>query len=412
MADEVDVAIIGAGPSGLAAALALREAGVTRLVVIERETEAGGVPRHCGHPPFGVYEFHRLLTGPAYARRLVAQAKAAGITMRTNTTVTALQPGGMIAISDPDRGMTTLAAKRVLIATGARETPRAARLVSGSRPVGVLTTGALQSFIYLHDRAPFERPVIVGTELVSFSALLTCKRAGIRPQAMIEEKDGPTAYALCAAYPRLSGIPLHYATRLAEIHGRDRVESAVIENAAGQRETISCDGVLFTGRFVPASELVRMGPFDLDPATGGPVVDQYGRLSDPAYYAIGNLLRPIETSAWCHAEGRAAGRTIADDLAGKLPAPGNVTRIACGEGLRYVMPQRIVPGNGTASHNALQLRATYPLAGRLILEADGKPVWSKPIRLKPERRYLLPLATLSPYLAAAKLLLRVERASR
>lgn len=412
MADEADVAIIGAGPSGLAAALALRETGVSRLVVIERETEAGGVPRHCGHPPFGVYEFHRLLTGPAYARRLVAQAQAAGITIRTSTTVTALEPGGVLSLSDPDQGMTRLAAKRVLIATGARETPRSARLVSGSRPVGVLTTGALQSFIYLHDRAPFERPVIIGTELVSFSALLTCKRAGIRPQAMIEEKAGPTAFALCAAYPRLTGISLHYATRLAEIRGKDRVESVILETAGGHSETLPCDGVLFTGRFVPASELVRMGPFDLDPATGGPVVNQYGRLSDPAYYATGNLLRPIETSAWCHAEGRAAGRTIADDLAGKLPAPENATVVTCGEGLIYVMPQRIVPGSGAPSHSALQLRAAYPLAGRLILEAEGRPVWSKPIRLKPERRHLLPLAAISPHLSAAKLLLRVEQTSR
>jgi hypothetical protein len=76
------------------------------------------------------------------------------------------------------------------------------------------------------------------------------------------------------------------------------------------------------------------------------------------------------------------------------------------------MPQRIVPGSGAPSHSALQLRAAYPLAGRLILEADGRPVWSKPISLKPERRYLLPLAAISPHLSAAKLLLRVEQTFR
>jgi cation diffusion facilitator CzcD-associated flavoprotein CzcO len=76
---EVDVAIVGAGPAGLAAATQLRMRGVERVVVLDRETEAGGVPRHCGHPPFGIREFHRVLTGPQYAKRLVATAISAGV---------------------------------------------------------------------------------------------------------------------------------------------------------------------------------------------------------------------------------------------------------------------------------------------------------------------------------------------
>src|SRR3546814_11836007 len=63
----------------------------------------------------------------------------------------------------------------LLLATGVRETSRAARLIGGARPLGVVTTGALQSLVYLAGRRPFERPVILGTELVSFSALLTCR---------------------------------------------------------------------------------------------------------------------------------------------------------------------------------------------------------------------------------------------
>ena len=43
-------------------------------------------------------------------------------------------------------------------------------------------------FIIYHNK-PFERPVIIGSELVSFSALLTCRHLGIRPVAMIEENS-------------------------------------------------------------------------------------------------------------------------------------------------------------------------------------------------------------------------------
>jgi NADPH-dependent 2,4-dienoyl-CoA reductase/sulfur reductase-like enzyme len=407
MSTECDVAIIGAGPAGIAAALALNERGVGRVVILEREAQAGGIPRHCGHATFGLTEFGWLMSGPSYARRLVAKAKAAGVAVRTRTTVVTLKEGGEITVSDPDAGITAITARRVLIATGIRETPRSARLVGGARPIGVLTTGALQNFIHLKNRTPFQRPVVIGTELVSFSALLTCRHAGIRPQAMIEENDRPTAWSIFAAYPRLHGIALHYGTRVVEIHGRDRVDGVLVESAARKSETIACDGVLFTGKFVPASELVRQGPVDLDPATQGPSVDQFGRLSNPAYYAAGNVLRPVETSGWCYKEGREIGHIIADDLAGKLPDARGVITIERGQGLKYIMPQRLAAGDNDHAHQALQLRVERSVRGRLLVEAQGQVVMSRPVSLKPERRFLLPLSILEKYRSASSFRLSI-----
>ena len=400
MSAEVDVAIIGSGPAGVAAALSLKDRGVARVVILEREAEAGGIPRHCGHPTFGLTEFGWLMSGPSYARRLVAKANASGIAIRTRTTVLALKQDGELIISDPDTGASALKARRVLIATGVRETPRSARLVGGARPVGVLTTGALQNFIYIEKSTPFRRPVVIGTELVSFSSLLTCRHAGIRPQAMIEENDRLTAWPIFAAYPRLRGIPLRTNTRLLEIHGRDRVEAVLVEDAVQKQETIACDGVLFTGQFVPASELVRQGPFTLDPATSGPSVDQYGRLSDPAFYAAGNILRGVETSGWCYKEGRETGHVIADDLAGKLSDAEGAITIERGQNLNYIMPQRLASGDNDHAHQALQLRVDRPVRGRLTVEADGQVIMSRPVSLKPERRFLLPLSVLGKHRSA------------
>ncbi|MBT7715760.1 MAG: NAD(P)-binding protein, partial [Deltaproteobacteria bacterium] len=77
--NQCDVAIIGAGPAGLAAAATLKKQGIKSVLVLDREIEAGGIPRHCGHPPFGVIEYARLMTGPSYAKRLVATAQKAGV---------------------------------------------------------------------------------------------------------------------------------------------------------------------------------------------------------------------------------------------------------------------------------------------------------------------------------------------
>ena len=177
--------IIGAGPAGLTAARILRDNGVRDVLVLERAPVAGGLPRHCGHPGWGVFDFRRILTGPSYAKRLIEAAR--GVEIMANATVTRIEPQGRIEIST-QAGVEKLEARTILIATGIRETPRSARLVSGARPWGITTTGAFQDMVYVGGMRPFSRPVIVGTELVSFSAILTARHAGIRPAAMIEEE--------------------------------------------------------------------------------------------------------------------------------------------------------------------------------------------------------------------------------
>ena len=99
---QVDVAVIGAGPSGLACAMALRARGVSRVLVLEREVGSGGAVRHCGHPAFGVREFGRLLSGPAYVRRLHRQAIRAGVELRLRCSVVALHAGGRLAVPTTD----------------------------------------------------------------------------------------------------------------------------------------------------------------------------------------------------------------------------------------------------------------------------------------------------------------------
>ncbi|WP_134568983.1 NAD(P)/FAD-dependent oxidoreductase, partial [Pseudomonas aeruginosa] len=154
--EQVDVAIVGSGPAGLAAAIELRRQGVARVCVLERDGEAGGIPRHCAHPPFGLREHGRLLTGPAYALRNVEQAERAGVDIRLRHSVVALAAAGLLQLATPE-GPRSLRATRVLLATGARETPRSARLLGGDRPLGVINTGALQAYLYLQGLKPFER---------------------------------------------------------------------------------------------------------------------------------------------------------------------------------------------------------------------------------------------------------------
>ncbi len=400
-----DVAVVGGGPAGLAAATRLKSLGVGHVAVLERESEAGGIPRHCGHPPFGMREFRRILTGPDYAARLRAAAEAAGVDIRPHTTVTAIGPGPVLRVSTPD-GLAEVMARRVLLATGVRETPRSARLVSGTRPMGVLTTGALQSMVYLKSRAPFARPVIVGTELVSFSALLTCRHAGIRPVAMVEERNRPTAWRAATLLPRLQGIRVLMDTELARIEGADRISGVVLRHGSGREERLACDGVVFSGRFVSESALARMGHLEVDPASGGPVTDQFGRCSDPAYFAAGNMVHPADSAGCCWREGAATADGIARSLDGGLPAPDAATTIRPDAPLiRYAVPQRLVPDPRPGAEIPVRVRFAGEARGTLLLRDGETCVLSLITRALPEKPVILriPQRMLNPEMGTLSL---------
>ncbi len=304
-----DVAIIGGGPTGLSAARRLADLGIKDIVVLEREAEAGGIPRHCGHQGFGWHSHHRLWAGPRFAGQL--RKDCAGLDIRMGTTVIELKSGGILRIRNGEGG-DDMKARRVLIATGARETPRAARLISGARPAGVMNTGALQQYVYLHRHKPFERPVIIGTEWVSFSALLTCRHLGIKPVAMIEENARVTAPRGSGLVARLAfGVPVMTAARLIAIEGGNQVEAVEIARN-GKRQRIACDGVVFTGQFRPENALYVSGP--IESADLSPSIDANFRCSDPAYFAAGNVLGPLKNSGRCWRQGVAVAEAIAASL--------------------------------------------------------------------------------------------------
>jgi thioredoxin reductase len=382
------VVIVGGGPAGLTAARVLARSGMRDLVLLEREGDLGGAPRHCGHLGFGMLDLRRLLTGPRYARALAGTVE--GLDLRPGVSVTRLLPGGHLEVSGPN-GVETMSARAIILATGTRETPRAARLVSGTRPWGVMNTGAFQQFAYLAGRRPFERPVIVGSELVAFSALLTARHLGIRPVAMIEPNARITARRPLDLAARWAfGVPVRTGTSLQRILGDARVEG--VEVRFGDTiERIACDGVVLTGGFVPEASLVQASHLELDPATGGPSIDQYWRCSDPAWFVAGNLIRPVEHAGRAALEGAAAAHAVLRHLAGDLPAPDRVVRLAANASLAYAYPQRIAcPGEDLTNLHLLG-RVRQSVRGRLQILRAGAVLLDQPIRALPERRVRIPI---------------------
>lgn len=385
------VAIIGGGTSGLSLATALRNLGVGNVIILERDIEAGGVPRHCGHYPFGLREFKRPMKGPDYARALVQRALCAGVTIRTNTTVTALHPMARLSLATSN-GESELTADRIVLCTGVRESSRAQHFLSGTRPQGILTTGALQSMAYLHHKRPFKRPVIIGTELVSLSAIMTCRHMGIRPVAMIERNRRIIARQIMRPYPALNGIPIKFGAKDLTIIGGKTVEAIKFTDRNNRPQILETDGILITGGFRPESALLYASHIEIDPATGGPSIDQFGRTSDPVYFATGNLLRPVETSAWCWNEAVETARRLVSDLENPIGKCPIVPLIPDDPAIRFVVPQRLALARNNHAMETLQIRLSAPTSGYISAVSNNKTLWSDFLQSRPERRIIFPLS--------------------
>lgn len=376
-----EVAVVGGGPAGLAAATYLRREGIGNVIVLDREAEPGGIPRHAEHQGFGLRDLRRAMSGPAYAERLADRASSAGAEIRASAQVTGWAEDGALAVTSP-QGRYELEAGAIVLATGCRERPRSARLVPGSRPQGVMTTGTLQQLVYLHRQRPGRRAVVVGAEHVSFSALLTLAHGGARAVAMVTPWPEHETFAAFRAGAALRfRCPLLTRTAIAAIRGRPRVEAVELEDLeTGTGQRVECDLVVFTADWIPDHELAAMAGVELDPLTRGPAVDAALRTSRPGAFAAGNLIHGAETADVASLSGRHAASGVARFLGGEA-WPESRIPLACEPPLGWIAPNAISPGQAAPPRGRFLLRATEKLARPRIEIVQGeRRLWSDRLR--------------------------------
>lgn len=154
---QVDVLVIGAGPAGLAAAIAAKEDGIDNLLVLEREHNPGGILRQCIHNGFGLHRFKEEFTGPEYAQRDIDRARELGIEIQTDTTVLSVDGDHTVTCVSSAHGVEVLSAKAIVLAMGCRERPRGALGTPGTRCAGIYSAGTAQKFVNLEGYMPGKR---------------------------------------------------------------------------------------------------------------------------------------------------------------------------------------------------------------------------------------------------------------
>lgn len=388
------VAIVGAGPAGLRAAQELAPAVPGEVLVLDREQQAGGIPRHCAHPGFGIRDLHRFYSGPEYARRMVESAERAGAMIRTGAMATGWSAEGGLEVTSPE-GLFEVHAEAIVLATGARERPRTARMVPGDRPGGVYTTGQLQNLVHLHHREVGSKAVIVGSELVSWSAVLTLRDAGCDTVLMTSEQPKIESYALFSVPGKLGlRVPVRTRTKVIRIIGKHRVRAVEVADLGTEhRETVPCDTVVFTGDWIPDNELFRAAGLELDPGTLGPVVDTELRTDRPGVFAAGNVLHPVDTADIAALDGKQVAASVLDHLRSNRRPSEKGIRIVADEPLRWISPMvRRVGDRRPARNRLLAWVDEYVRFPRVVVTQNGRVVAEKrlPWPAAPGRVFRIP----------------------
>ncbi|HEX7492209.1 MAG TPA: FAD-dependent oxidoreductase [Candidatus Limnocylindrales bacterium] len=371
--EHADVLVVGGGPSGLAASIELRKLGVGRVIVLDREPVMGGIPRHSDHLGYGMMDLKRVFTGPRYARWYTRHAAESGAELRTETSVVGWAGERTVEVTSA-AGAGRIEANAIILATGCRERPRSARLVPGTRPAGVFTTGSLQQFVHLHGHKVGKRAVVVGAEHVAFSALLTLEHAGTRIAAVVTEQPRHQSYPpfVLVTATRLR-VPVLGGLKVTGILGRERVEAVeVTDLATGTTKQIACDTVVFSGDWIPDHELARIAELEMDAGTKGPSVDAALRTSAAGVFAVGNLLHGAETSDVAALEGRHVAGPVQAWLGGKSwredPVP-----VLGDEAVSWIAPNALQPGESllpTSGHFTIRVRRFINGARLEVRQAD------------------------------------------
>lgn len=344
----VDVLIIGAGPAGLAAAIAAKESGIDSLLVLEREHTPGGILQQCIHNGFGLHRFGEELTGPEYAQRDIDRVQALGIQVQCDTTVLSVSEDKTVCCISRERGLQTICAKAVVLAMGCRERPRGALGTPGTRCAGIYSAGTAQKFVNLMGVMPGKRCVILGSGDIG---LIMARRMTLQ---------GAKVLACVELMPYSSGlnrnivqclqdydIPLYLSHTVVEIHGNDRLTGVTVAKVDENRKPIAgtemefeCDTLLLSVGLIPENELSQGAGVKLSGITGGAEVDDMLQTNVEGVFACGNVLHVHDLVDHVSREAMKAGCAAASYVKGQL-GRGETWQVLDGQGVRGVVPQRI-----------------------------------------------------------------------
>ena len=384
-----DIIVIGAGPAGMAAALAAAEKNPEcAIALIEREERTGGILKQCIHDGFGLIRFQKRLTGPEYADRyynMLVQKSNIDIAVSAfliRIRRTKSKGNFQLTFTNPQEGIFNLSCTALISATGCRERTDRQVFIHGDRPSGVFTAGQAQAFINLRGYLPGKRFVILGSGDIGLIMARRMTLEGAKVKAVVEIM--PFSSGLnrnIAQCLEDYDIPLFLSHNISFIHGKNRIEGVTIaqidsrfQEIEGTQKYYSCDTLLLSVGLIPENELSLKAQVPLDRITNGPMVDSTMQTERAGIFACGNVLHVHDIVDFVTRESRTAGKNAGLFALETLKASASVP-CKPAKGIRYVMPHKALIENPDGVNLFMRVDAIYK--NSCVLVKSGKEVLAK-----------------------------------
>ncbi|ANF23008.1 NAD(P)/FAD-dependent oxidoreductase [Thermococcus piezophilus] len=296
---QYDVVVIGGGPAGMAAAVKAKELGLNVLLLDDNEY-LGGILPQCIHPGFGIHYFKEELTGPEFAYRLTKRALELGVDYYTAARVLEIKNYSdieKVVIFSSPKGAFEVWTKTIIYAAGARERHAFEIGIVGDRGAGIYTAGEAQTLMDIYGIMPGREIVIVGSGDVGLIMARRFALEGANVKAVIELMPYPGGLARNIMILKDFDIPLYLSHKVVEVKGKNRVERVKVikvdENLneiPGTEFWIECDTVVISAGLIPSVKLLTNIGAEIDPATGGPIVNDLFETTIPGIFAAGNTV--------------------------------------------------------------------------------------------------------------------------
>jgi thioredoxin reductase len=335
---KTDVAVVGGGVAGLAAAIEAAKAGA-HVHLIDEGTRPGGQLFKQIHKFFGSHRHYAGTRGIDIGRRLVADAQTQGVDVLLNAYVFGMA-GTELGLMGKAGGGQWLEARAVILCCGASEK---GLLFPGWTLPGVMGAGAAQTLLNVHRVLPGHRFLMVGSGNVGLVVAYQILQAGADVGAVVEALPRIGGWGVHAAKLRRCGVPILTAHTITEARGRDRVEAATLagldaqyQQVPGSERVLDVDVICLAVGLKPNIELPLLAGCDtlVLEGLGGrvPIHDENMETTQDGVYVAGDCAG-VEEASTALESGRLAGAAAAERLGYLTPEEADAVKAEIREAL-------------------------------------------------------------------------------